>query len=332
LAAVVLAPSALAAPGPEPLRLLSRTDLPGYQGDFDHFAVDVRGGRLFLAGEDKGTLEVFDLRTGKHLKTVEGLEEPHAIHYMPRTDRLLVTNSGQGMTKVLDGKTYRVLHPVPLTPGADVLGYDASTRHAWIVTGGKNATPKMKESVVSKIDPETCARLGDVKFDTDFVEAIVAEQRGNRVFVNVTGRHEVAVLDKRSQALLATWRIQEGEHNSAMAFDEDSKRLFVITRKPFGLVVLDTDTGRSVARFDAPQRTNELVFDKANRRLYATGDDYIAVFQQHDPDRYAEIARVPSAKGAKTAILVPETKTLYVAVAGKGDTKAGLLKYAVDAK
>jgi DNA-binding beta-propeller fold protein YncE len=38
---------------------------------------------------------------------------------------------------------------------------------------------------------------------------------------------------------------------------------------------------------------------------------------------------VPSDKGAKTAILVPEVKRLYVAVAGKGSVKAAVLQYEV---
>ena len=54
----------------------------------------------------------------------------------------------------------------------------------------------------------------------------------------------------------------EGENNAAMALDEANKRLFVVTRKPFKPVVLDTDTGRSIATLDAPKRTNELVFDR----------------------------------------------------------------------
>src|ERR1700704_4451998 len=98
VAAAVLAPAA--ALGAEQLRLLGRTEVPGFEGDFDHFAADVKGNRLFLAGEEKGTLEVFDLKTGKHLKTVQGFEEPHAIHFMPETNRLIVTNSGDGFTKV----------------------------------------------------------------------------------------------------------------------------------------------------------------------------------------------------------------------------------------
>ncbi|MDT9702796.1 hypothetical protein, partial [Streptomyces sp. P17] len=42
-----------------------------------------KGNRLFLAAEDHGTLEVFDLKSGAHLKTVTGFETPHSIFYVP---------------------------------------------------------------------------------------------------------------------------------------------------------------------------------------------------------------------------------------------------------
>ena len=329
LCAVALCAAGIVHAAGQPLRLLGRTDVPGFEGDFDHFAADVKGNRLFLAGEEKGTLEVFDLGTGKHLKTVKGFEEPHAIHFMPDTNRLIVTDSGEGMTKIVDASTYTIVGTIKLTPGADVLSYDPSTRRAWIVTGGKNAAKKMKETIVSEIDPASGKRLGDVKFATDFTEGIAAEQNGNRLYINVAGLHSVAVVDKTSRKVIATWPIREGQNPAPIGLDEANKRLFVVTRKPFKLVVLDTDTGKSVASFDAPERTNELQFDKANRRIYLAGDDYVAVFQQKDADRYEEIARVKSEKGAKTAILVPELNRLYVAVAGKGAVKAGVLQYEV---
>jgi DNA-binding beta-propeller fold protein YncE len=312
-----------------PLKLLGRTDVPHFEGDFDHFAADTHGNRLFLAGEDKGTLEVFDLRSGKHLRTVEGLEEPHAILFMPETNRLIVTNSGDGMTKVLDAETLAVVDTIELTPGADVLGYDPSTREAWIVTGGKNASKKLPDTTVAVIDAPSGKPKAELKLDTDFTEAIAFEQKGSRAFINVTGKHSVAVIDKKTHKVIAMWPVREGQNNSAIGLDEANKRLFIVTRKPFRFVVLDTDTGRTVAAIDAPQRTNELVVDRANSRIYLAGDDYVSVIQQQGADRYTEIARVPSDKGAKTAILVPEVNSLFVAVAGKGNTRAGVLRYEV---
>src|SRR5438477_12290063 len=95
---VALATNAAYAAAAEPLKLLGRTEVPNFEGDFDHVAADVKGNRLFLAGEEKGTLEVFDLASGKHLKTVKGFEEPHAIHFIPDANRLVVTDSGDGMS------------------------------------------------------------------------------------------------------------------------------------------------------------------------------------------------------------------------------------------
>ena len=328
-AALLLAATQSLLAAGEPLRLIGRAEVPGFDGDFDHFAADVKGNRLFLAGEEKGTLEVFDLKSGKHVKTVNGFGEPHAIHYMPDRNRLIVTDSGDGFTKVLDAKTYAIVDTIKLTPGADVMSYDASSKSIWIVTGGKNASKKLPDTTVAVVDPATGKTLGEVKFDTDFTEGIAFEQKGNRAFVNVAGKHYVAVVDKKTHKVLATWPIKEGQNNAPIGLDEGNKRLFVVTRKPFRFVVLDTDTGATVASLDAPQRTNELVFDKANRRIYLTGDDYISVIEQKGADRYGEIARIPSDKGAKTAILVPELNRLYVAVAGKGTVKASVLQYEV---
>src|SRR5438067_11565112 len=52
-------PSAVA-----PLKFAGSVDLPGYSGDFDHFAIDRKDARLFLAGEESAELEVLDLNSG----------------------------------------------------------------------------------------------------------------------------------------------------------------------------------------------------------------------------------------------------------------------------
>lgn len=329
VAALAIALPALSLADTAPLLLLGRTDLPAYDGDFDHFGVDVKGNRLFLAGEDGGTLEVFDLRSGAHLKTVKDMQTPHAIHFDAKVDRIFVSNSGAGLSKVLDGKSYAQVGTIKLTQGADVMGYDASANRLWFVVGGKNAEPKMAKTIVAQVDPATGKALSETTFDTDFTEGVVAEQSGSRLFVNVAGKSEIAVLDKKTGKLLATWPVNEGQNNSQIDLDEKNKRLFLITRKPFKFVVVNTENGQSVASFDAPGRTNGMMFDAANHRIYAAGDDYVAVFRQKDADHYEEIARVPSEKGAKTAYLVPEVGQLFVAVGGSKDAKAGLLRYEV---
>src|SRR2546426_12055246 len=49
-----------------PLKLIHSIPLPGLkEGDFDHFAVDLDGHRLFLTAEANGLVEVFDTQTNK---------------------------------------------------------------------------------------------------------------------------------------------------------------------------------------------------------------------------------------------------------------------------
>src|SRR5205085_11628135 len=100
------------------------------------------------------------------------------------------------------------------------------------------------------------------------------------IFVNLAGRSEIAVVDKKTQSVIARWRVQEGQNNAPIGLDEGNGRLFVVTRKPFKLVVIDTTTGKSVASFAAPERTNELMFDAASHRIYLTGHDYLGLFEQ----------------------------------------------------
>ena len=54
-----------------PLKLTQTIPLPGVKGRFDHFAIDSKGNRLFVAALGNNTLEVIDLAAGKHAVRVE---------------------------------------------------------------------------------------------------------------------------------------------------------------------------------------------------------------------------------------------------------------------
>src|SRR5216683_2480296 len=123
--AMSCATSVAALAADDALRLAGRTELPGYTGDFDHFEYDLKGNRLWLAAEDHGTLDVFDLKTLKMQKSVKRIvETPHGILYLPEKNRLVVTDSGGDMlvTKVIDATTHKATGTLKLAaPGADAM-------------------------------------------------------------------------------------------------------------------------------------------------------------------------------------------------------------------
>src|SRR5579864_827214 len=87
-----------------PLKLAGSVDLPGYTGDFDHFAIDSKDARMFLAGEESAELEVFDLKDGKIIQRVKGFGVPHSVHYSPDSNELLVID-GDKPSPVFDAST-----------------------------------------------------------------------------------------------------------------------------------------------------------------------------------------------------------------------------------
>lgn len=315
------AATAVTAAGPPPVLVLQgRTELPGYTGDFDHFAVDLRSNRLFLAAEDHGTLEVFDLHSGKHLKTVGGFETPHSIYLVEQTHRLLITDGSESI-KVLDADSLAQVGGIKLHPGADSIGFDGGTGHLWVVTGGKDV--KLKESWLEEIDPVSTRKIGEVHLDAAHVEAMAIEQHGPRLFVNVTDKNYLAVVDKAARRIVAQWPIQGVAQNALAQLDEPNRRLFIVARDPGTFIVLNSDSGARVASLGAPKRVDAEIFDVANRRVYAPGGEgYIGVYAEVDAGHFAELAQVPSSVGAKTAILVPELRRLYVAVS-PGEKKSG---------
>ena len=114
-----------------------------------------------------------------------------------------------------------------------------------------------------------------------------------------------------------------------MAFDEAGHRLFVATRNPGKLVVLNSDSGKVVADLPAVGLVDDMAYEAKNKRIYLAGDQYVDVFEQKDADQYVSVSRVPGSFRAKTAILVPELNRYYLAVPSHEGHQAEMRVYDV---
>ncbi len=302
------------------LRLLTSTLLPGITGDFDHFAVDEKGHRLFLAGEDHKTLEVFDLFSGKHLKSIAGFGAPHSIFYLPATDELLITDGDAGEIRILRGSDYEFTGSIKDLPAVDSARIDYGAHILYVVTGGKDL--KWDHSFLVAIDLQSRKKVGELRFESSHVEAMALDSASSRLFINLTDKGEVAVVDRQSMKVMQRWPVKVAEENSPMAYDEKNHRLFLVCRKPGMLVVMDSDNGAIVAHLPAPGRSDDVAFDAQTGRIYVPGGEgFISVFQEKSPADYQQIAKVLTAPGAKTCLLVQSLKRYFVAVS-PGDSNA----------
>jgi DNA-binding beta-propeller fold protein YncE len=284
-----------------------------HDGDFDHFAKDMTGNRLFLTAEANGTVEIFDAKSNKHIHTIKGLKSPHALLYRNDVDKLFVVDGDASEIKVYHGTDYNLVGHISVSIDADSMAYDPQTQYMYVVNGGRAA--KTSYSFISVLDTNNSKKLRDIKIDSNWLEALLLEKSGPRMFCVLTGQNALGVMDRNKDSLSATWPLpQLARHPVALGFDELGHRLFVTTREPGELIVMNSDDGKIVTELPSVGMVDDLSYDAARKRLYLSGDGFVDVYSQMDRDHYALLTRVPGGFRAKTGLLVPEWNRYFLAV------------------
>ena len=317
LAAISLSTAAAFAQTAAPLKLAAKYEIPAsVKGRFDHLGIDTAGNRLFVVAEEGGQVLVFDLGSGKIIQTIKP-PHPHAVLVRNDLSRIYITDEDKGAVNIYDAKTYELQKAVPLKVDTDSIGYDPATHNLYVVNGGDNAHETF--TMLSVVDTTAGAKLADIKIDGDTLEAMALETMGNRLFLNNPAKNEVEVIDRKTNKVTATWPVKMGKGNATMALDESTHRLFVGCRSG-QLVVFDTQAGKELQALPIGRGADDLMFDPASKRIYATsgGAGVVNVFKETDPDHYQSLGQVPSGPGGKTGLLVPPLSRLFVAVPGTG--------------
>lgn len=305
-----------------PLKLVATTPMPGFTGDFDHFGLDLKGNRLFLAAEDQKTVEVFNLQTGERVHSIKGFGHPLTMAYLPESDRLIVTNGDTDDVALVDCTEYKIINTLKLDKGVDHGVYNPQNKYFYVENGGGE---EGKTHVLSIIDTKSLKQVGEIAaLPGNSNEGMVIDREGKKLYVNLTGTDEVGVIDLHTRQIIAKWPLPNVHVAHAIALDEPNHRLFTASRKPAQFVVFNTETGKVVTTLPCVGVNSDMSFDVARKQIYVTGSDTASVFLQRDADHYEHIAEVPTAFRAKSSIFVPELKRLYVADSGKGKPDAKL--------
>jgi len=141
LLVIVLFAVTASAQSKPPLRLLQSIPLPDLkEGDFDHFAVDLAGNRLFATAEENNAVVVLDTKANKLIHTITGLAAPHSMLFLPAAKQLWVVSGDDGTVKIFNTGTYALTETVKVTKGAEHVGVyhktDRSHRQFCKLCGG----------------------------------------------------------------------------------------------------------------------------------------------------------------------------------------------------
>jgi len=306
------------ASSPAPFTLVGTIELPGVEGRIDHLAVDVAAQRLFVAALGNNTVEVLDLKSSAHVKSVPGFREPQGIAVISDAKVVAIANGqGEGV-QFIDGIDYHPTKAVRLGDDSDNVRYDPAAKRLFVGYGG---------GALAAISPADGKVLGEAKL-SGHPESFQLERSGSRAFVNVPTANHIAVVDRTAMKVITTWPVVSAKSNFPLALDEANHRVFVGCRRPARVLMYDTTTGKESGLFDIVGDTDDLFYDAARKRLYVTGGEgYLDVFQEQDANRFARLAHIPTAAGARTSVFVPEQARLYLAVPHRSNQKAEIRIY-----
>lgn len=291
--------------------------MPGVKGRIDHFGVDAKRHRLFIAALGNDSLEVLDTGARKRQRSLDGFGEPQGVVHVADTNRVFIANGSSNRVDILDAESLVLLGHVNGLEDADNVRYDAQARKVYVGYGS---------GALKALDATTGTPSGDIALP-GHPESFQLEKKGPRIFVNVPTAGRISVVDRLKQAVVAGWSVPAAA-NFPMALDESGRRLFVGTRAPALLLIYDIDSGRIVAKVPIGGDTDDLFYSPMRKRVYVVcGEGRIDVIRQDDPDRYALEGSVSTAPRARTGLLVPEDDTLYVAAPVSGTTPARVLAY-----
>jgi WD40 repeat protein len=318
----------LAAQDNYPLRLVQTIPMPNVKGRIDHMDVDVKGKRLFVAGLENGSLEVVDLAAGKWSKSIPGFKKTQGIAYVPSLNKVFVASGDDGMLRVFRGDTLELLDSLKLELGPNRVAFEPNSKILYVGYGGKDAGKDYGQ--VGIIDAKTDKSLGDIKVEAHPAELLL-DKSGKTLYVFISAASKVQVVDTKKREVLATWSTSS-QRNGDGAFDEKTHRLFIGTRTPPQMIVMDSSTGKEVAALPTVEGMDGVYFNEKQKRIYVSGGrdndvGYIFIYQQKDADHYEAIGKIPTRSGAGTSFWSPELNRFYVGAPASDKQEAAILVF-----
>ena len=318
----------LAAQDNTPLRLVQTIPMPNVKGRIDHMDVDVKGKRLLVAGLENGSVEVVDLAAGKWSKSIPGFKKTQGIAYVPSLNKVFVASGDDGMLRVFRGDTLELLDSLKLELGPNRVAFEPNSEILYVGYGGKDAGKDYGQ--VGIIDSKTDKSLGDIKVEAHPAELLL-DKSGKTLYVFISAASKVQVVDTKKREVVSTWSTSS-QRNGDGAFDEKTHRLFLGTRTPPQMIVMDSGSGKEVAVLPTVEGMDGVYFNEKQKRIYISGGrdndvGYIFIYQQKDADHYEAIGKIPTRSGAGTSFWSPELNRFYVGAPASDKQEAAILVF-----
>jgi len=294
--------------------------LAGVSGRIDHMAFDTKRQFIYVAALGNNTVEVIDRKNKKLVRSIKGLNEPQGIRYIPESNAIFIANGKTGECDVFDADSYMKINSIKLESDADNVRYNPATGKVYVGYG---------EGGIAVIDAKSFKQLADIKLP-GHPESFQLDTEAGKLFVNVPDSKILATIDLTKNTVTNKWKVEIASSNFPMALDSKNHRLFIGCRNPAKLLVLNSETGKTVDVINIDADTDDIFYDSFSKQIFVScGSGYIDLIKQIDPDKYSAVSRIESLSGARTSLFVPELNQLIIASPARADREVQLMIYEV---
>jgi YVTN family beta-propeller protein len=276
----------------------------GGEGGWDILSIDAQARRLYVTHATK--IVVVDLAQDKVVGEIADTPGVHALAVAPELGKGFSTNGTESSVSVVDLKTFKTIAKVESGQNPDAAVYDAAHSEVYVFNGRGNSATVINAKSNNVV--ATVPLPGKPEFPA-------VDQLGERVFCNLEDKSEVAVIDVKTHAVTGTWPLAPGEEPSGIAFDGVHHRLFVTCNNKL-MVMLDSDTGKVVAKTPIGARVDGCAFDDAKQLAFAScGEGTMTIAKEEALDKLTTVQTLTTELGARTIALDPGTHRVYTCTA-----------------
>ena len=265
---------ATAATGSLPLRVLADVPLTAGTTRFDYQSLDSSSGRLYIAHLGSDLMTVFDVNKQAVVGDVKDLKRVHGVLAVPALHRVYASATGTNELVAIDDQNLGIVARVPAGDYPDGIAYATKVNKLYVSDlHGKTDTV---------VDAKTNLRLTTIPLGGGAGNSQY-DPVGDRIFVTVDGREELAEIDPNTDQVVARYPLTGCKGSHGLLIDSEHRLAFAACEDNSKLVVFDLQAKKATALLSVGADPDVLAFDTTLQRLYVSAESgIITILDEHD--------------------------------------------------
>jgi DNA-binding beta-propeller fold protein YncE len=238
------------------VEVVGRIPIPG-AGAFDHAAVHLDTGQVFVADTGAGTLEVLDPEAMAVLTTIEDC--PGASGVVCDSEHALVAAASRtgGHVLLIDATSLEVRSTIQVGPAPNGLAFDVARQR--VLVADVEADQALLIDTVRGEIVASCTLPGRPRW-------VVHDPRTKRFYLNIASPAQVLVRDAETLAPAGSWEVMA---DGPPGLDLDQERRLLLVACDGGVLVgLDADRGAERNRLSLPGPPDVIFFNPVTDECY----------------------------------------------------------------